>query len=308
MVDAAHFWASLQRWLGEELLLVGDYALNTYQLVTAAAILLATAVVVRLARRALARLLAFRGNVREAQIYTLTRLLGYGIYLLGALAALSALGITFDRIALVAGALSVGIGFGLQNVVSNFVSGIIILFERSLRVGDFVELESGLFGEVAEIRIRSTLIRTLDNEDILVPNTEFITGRVTNWTLRDDYKRIKVEFGVAYGTDPDLVIERVAEAARCHPDVVSGAGREPMVLFAAFGDSSLDFELVVWIRGELVRRPGVARSRFLLLIHRVLAENAIEVPFPQRDIHIRSGLEALAKKVPDPIGHGAQTG
>ena len=288
-------WTTIKSWLELEVLSFGDFTLNTYQLVTALLILILGGVVAKLSSRALCRLAQLGGNISSSQLYTMTRLLSYIIYVIAAFIALSALGINFEKIALVAGALSVGIGFGLQNIVSNFVAGIIILFEKSLRVGDFVELENGLLGEVREIRIRSTMIRTLGNEDILVPNSEFISKQVNNWTLDDDYKRMSVEFGVAYGTDPGFVIEKVSEAARLHQDAVKEEDKLPGVIFTGFGDSSLNFKLVFWIRGGMVKKPGLVISNFLLLVHDVLKEHHIEVPFPQRDVHIRSGLHKKAE-------------
>ena len=283
--------ATFKSWLEYELFSIGAFSLNIYQIVSAVMVMILAAIAARLATRALTRVIGIRSNARDSEIYTITRLASYTIYVIGAFLALSTLGVTFDKMALVAGALSVGIGFGLQNIVNNFISGIIILFEKALRVGDFVELENGVLGEVQEIKIRSTWIRTLGTEDILVPNSQFISNQVTNWTLTDDFKRMSVEFGVAYGTDPRLVMEKVAEAASVHPDVVKEEDKMPGVIFTEFGESSLNFKLVVWIRGDLVKKPGLAVSNFLLLVHGVLKENGIEVPFPQRDLHIRSGLE-----------------
>ena len=286
-------WITIKGWLEYELFSIGSYNLNTYQIISALLILLLGVVVNRAIGRALQRVMSFRGSISNSQVYTISRLVGYTIYVLAALLALSVMGLSFEKMALVAGALSVGVGFGLQNIVNNFVSGIIILFERSLRVGDFVELENGLLGEVREIKIRSTMIRTLGNEDILVPNSTFISSQVNNWTLDDDYKRMSVEFSVAYGTDPHFVMEKVALAAKAHPDAVKEPGKEPGVIFAGFGDSSLNFKLVVWIKGEIVKKPGLMVSNFLLMVHDVLKSEAIEVPFPQRDLHIRSGLGPL---------------
>lgn len=309
-------WQTVKGWLEHEIVSIGTFSVSSYQVVTAVLIIILGLVIAKAAGRALGRVAAMRGNLAAAQVYTITRLLSYTIYVLAAFAALSALGITFDKIAIVAGALSVGVGFGLQNIVNNFVSGIILLFEKTLRVGDFVELDNGTVGEVRAIKIRSTLIRTLSNEDILVPNSQFVSSQVTNWTLDDDYRRMAVEFGVAYGTDPHKLMEAVSEAAAKHPDSVKDEDKQPGVIFTGFGDSSLNFKLVVWVQGDLVKRPGLAISNFLLLIHDVLKENDIEVPFPQRDIHIRSGLEPFeampihsydfevdADNIPDGVGN-----
>lgn len=283
-------WSDVKHWLEYELFSIGDYSLNTYQILLAAGVMCGGMVAVSVVSRALQRVGQRRDHVSSSQIYTITRLLTYVIYVLTALVALSMLGLSFEKMALVAGALSVGIGFGLQNIVNNFVSGLIILFERSMRVGDFIELENGLVGEVREIRIRSTLIRTRNNEDVLVPNSTFISGQVNNWTLEDDYKRIAIPFGVAYGTDPHQVMALVTAAAEQHPDAINETGRKPAVAFASMGESSLNFRLVVWVKGDLAKSVGGVTSIFLLMIHDVLKANNIEIPFPQRDVHIRSGL------------------
>ncbi len=182
-----------------------------------------------------------------------------------------------------------GIGFGLQTLVSNFVAGLIILFERSLKIGDFVELESGVTGEVREINMRSTLITTNDNIDIVVPNSEFVNGRVTNWTMREVYRRVHIPFGVAYGTDKELVKKAALEAAQDVPVTLTGhLRREPQIWFVEFGDSSLNFELVAWLNPDAVKSPGAVHAQYLWEIDDKLRKYDIEVPFPQRDLHVRS--------------------
>jgi small-conductance mechanosensitive channel len=222
-------------------------------------------------------------------LYVLGRVFHYVIFAAAFVVALSSIGLDFTKLAFIAGALSVGIGFGLQAIFSNFISGIIVLFERSLKVGDFVELESGVTGEVREINIRSTLITTNDNIDILVPNSEFVNGRVINWTLRDAHRRSRIPFGVAYGTDKELVKSAVLEAAAEVPFTLKNyPGRDPQVWLVGFGDSSLNFELVVWLTREAVVRPGAVHAAFSWAIESALAKHGIEIPFPQRDINIRT--------------------
>lgn len=204
--------------------------------------------------------------------------------------ALSAIGVDLTALAVFSGAVGVGIGFGLQSVFSNLVAGIILLFERSIKVGDFVELTDGIQGTVREITIRSTLVTTNDNIDVLVPNSEFITKQMTNWTLRDAYRRLRIPFGVAYGTDKDLVRKAVLEAAgHVEHTLTHIEGREPRVWLVGFGDSSLDFELVVWLRPEAVVRPSAVNADYCWEIETALSKYDIEIPFPQRDLHIRSG-------------------
>lgn len=204
--------------------------------------------------------------------------------------ALNAIGVDLTAFAVFSGAVGVGIGFGLQAIFSNLISGVIMHLEGSIRVGDFVDLESGITGEVKEINTRATLITTNDNIDILVPNSQFINSRVTNWTLRQKFRRLRVPFGVAYGTDKDLVKKAVLEGANDVPHDLQGPDARPSdVWLVGFGDSSLNFELVVWLNDAAVKRPGKVRADYNWAIESALGKYGIEIPFPQRDIHIRSG-------------------
>ncbi len=261
----------------------------------------------RILRRTIQRVGERRGGVSQSSLYTFGRLLHYLILMIGVIIGLSSVGIDFTKFALFASALGIGIGFGLQTLISNFVAGLIILFEKSLKVSDFVELESGVAGEVKEINMRSTLISTNDNVDILVPNSEFVGGRVTNWTLREAYRRVHIPFGVAYGTDKDKVKKAALEAAENVPWTLKKIkNRNPQVWLVEFGDSSLNFELVVWLTPEAVKRPGAVSAAYLWEIESRLHEHGIEIPFPQRDLHVRSvfGLkDENARNVfrPDPV-------
>ena len=228
-------------------------------------------------------------HVNPSTLYTVERLLHYLLLGIGVLWALSVAGIPMARMTVFAGALGVGLGFGLQAIFNNFVSGLILLFDRSLKVGDFVELASGVHGHVREIGIRATLISTNDDIDILVPNSEFVTGRVVNWTLREVARRQKIPFGVAYGTDKELVKKAALEAAAAVPFTLSLDGpRAPQVWLAGFGDSSLDFQLVVWLNADATRRVGAVTAAYNWALHTALEKYAIEIPFPQRDLHVRS--------------------
>lgn len=236
--------------------------------------------------------LALRGgdsSSTKASLYTVGRLAHYVIIFAALLIALASIGLDFGNLALVAGALGVGIGFGLQSIVSNFVSGLIILFEQSLRVGDYVELDTGLTGTVKSINVRSTLITTNDNIDIVVPNSEFVNARLTNWTLGDKILRVRVPFGVAYGTDKDLVRKAAIEAALRVPYTLTHMkGREPDVWLVEYGDSSLNFLLLVWVNRQGAKRPTRTRAAYLWEIETAFREYGIEIPFPQRDLHIRT--------------------
>ncbi|MDD3343866.1 MAG: mechanosensitive ion channel [Sulfurospirillaceae bacterium] len=232
-------------------------------------------------------------NSKSINPATRTILANIGYYLIIVTAffiALNILGIDLSSIALVAGALSVGIGFGLQNIVSNLVSGIILMFERSIKIGDFVELSDTIRGHVTDIRMRSTTLNTNGNIDVIVPNRNFIETNVINWTMHDKFKRFDIPFGVAYGTKPEYVAEVIIEAvnAQAYEDVVNTSERYTNVLMTGMGSSSVDFILQVWIHGEEILSPTKTMSRFLILTYNTLNEHGIEIPFPQHDVHIKS--------------------
>lgn len=278
---------SFDNLLSITILTVGDYTLHLGMLVASLTTIIVAYLLSALMGKSL-RQYGEKSEENQAQIYTLSRVIHYVILVLAFIFAFSFLGISFDKLAIVIGALGVGIGLGLQSIVNNFVCGIILLFDRSIKIGDFIELESGTFGEVKEISIRSTMIRTSDNVDILVPNSEFINGRVINWTLEEDIRRFRIPFSVAYGTDKELVKRCVLDAAVKVDHTLSGKNRAPQVLMTGFGDSSLDFVLIVWVKSESVKRPVLLTSDYLWTLDDTFREFKIEVPFPQRDLHIKS--------------------
>ena len=185
-----------------------------------------------------------------------------------------------------------GIGFGLQNIVNNFISGIILLFERPIRTGDWIVV-GNTEGYVRKISIRSTQIETFDRADVIVPNSELISNQVTNWMLRDPWGRVIVPVGVAYGSDVEKVREVLLQAARSHPLVITEDIRvgPPRVLFRGFGDSSLNFEIRFFIRN--VDQRLSTQSDLNFAIEKGLREANIEIPFPQRDLHLRSVDSAI---------------
>ncbi|WP_231758671.1 mechanosensitive ion channel domain-containing protein [Microbulbifer elongatus] len=234
------------------------------------------------------RRMVHKSRTTEQSAYTLWRILNYCIVLITFIIILTMVGLDTSKLTLIAGALSVGIGFGMQAIFSNFISGIILLFEQPLRVGDLVELESGVFGRIRDINVRSTRITTRDNVDILVPNSEFVTGRVTNHTLEDPVRRIHVMFGVAYGTDPEQVREAAMAAAERVPVTFTNWQRKTEVWLTGFGDSALDFKLVVWVNSNAVSSLGDLNALYNIELLREFDERGIEIPFPQRDLHVRS--------------------
>ncbi len=216
---------------------------------------------------------------------SIVSLSSYVIVGLSVLIALSMAGVDFQNIAIVAGALSVGIGFGLQNIVNNFVSGLILLFERPVKPGDWVQV-GGTEGYVRKVNIRSTLIETFDRSDVLVPNSELISQQLVNWMHRDRLGRVIIPVGVAYGTDVKKVHDILVEIGKKHPQTLNSDWRvpPPKAIFMAFGESSLDFELRCFIR-EVDQRLNV-RSDLLFSINAAFEEAGIEIPFPQRVVHM----------------------
>ncbi len=206
----------------------------------------------------------------------------YFIIAAGIILALSSLGVDLSKFNLMAGALGLGIGFGLQNVISNFVSGLILVFERPILVGDTVEVNN-LLGTVKRIGVRSSNISTFDGAEVVVPNSNLISNDLINWTLSSNFKRIEILIGVAYGTDPNLVLKVLREIVESYENALKDP--KPQVLFSDFGDSSLNFRLRFWVPFELGLQ---AKSDVSIALYNACAEQGIEIPFPQRDIHIKS--------------------
>lgn len=224
-----------------------------------------------------------------ASIRMLSRVVRYLIWIVGSVVGLNAVGFDLSTLALLGSALAVGLGFGLQKIFSNFVGGVVIMAERILKVGDFVELESGVRGNVKEIAMRYTRITTNDAVDILIPNAEFTDGHVINWTYDNAFRRMRVPFGVAYGVPKEQVLAAGVAAAQAVPGVLTQPGREPTVWLVAYGDSAKNYELVVWADRELTTRPGSTHANLMWALDTELVKRGLEIPFPQRDLNIRSG-------------------
>jgi len=238
-----------------------------------------------------------RHHATSSTVYAFTRLVRYVVWIVGSLVGLNYLGFNLASLAFLGGAIGLGIGFGLQNIFQNFISGIIILVEKTLKIGDFVDLQSGVRGTVTEIGMRYTRITTNDSVDVLVPNSEFINGRVTNWTFHERNRRIRVPFGVAYGSDKDRVREAGLAAARGVKGTIVDETHAADVRLVNFGESSLDFEILVWVGPDAIGRPGGTHARILWALEDELTKRGIEIPYPQRDLRIRSG--SLPVTMPD---------
>jgi len=279
-------WHKIRRWMTASLFTINDTAVTTNSILRLCLIFFMGWLISRIICHSIDKVNQYSG-MRPASIKTLHRIIGFAVMSITLLIAFSNIGLDVTKFTLFASALSIGIGFGLQNIINNFVSGIILMFEQSMRVADYVELSTGLRGTVKEINIRSTVINTNDNIDIIVPNSEFVNNSITNWTMKDRTMRIRTNFGVAYGTDKERMRDLIIEAISALPyTLTSPESKKPQVRLINFGDSSLDFQLVVWIKPEWMGRPGGVRSAYNWEIETVLAENNIVIPFPQRDVRV----------------------
>jgi len=226
-----------------------------------------------------------RSGLDASLQYAIAQVTGYAVITIGFFLALQNTGIDLSALTVFAGAVGVGVGVGLQNISSNFISGLILLAERPIKIGDRVEVHT-VAGRVTNIRARSTTVVTNDNITLIVPNSVFVEHTITNWSHGDQKVRFRIPVGVAYGSDLAKVKEALLEVARNHPATLSDP--EPKVFFESFGDSALNLELVVW-SAEMSFRPRSFRSDLNFAIDQAFRERGIELPFPQRDVHFRIG-------------------
>jgi small-conductance mechanosensitive channel len=244
-----------------------------------------------LASRLLQRLLR---RARESRpmaappIYIVEKVATYGLTAIGVFMGFSAFGLDLSSLSLFAGALGVGLGFGMQGVVKEFISGLVLIFDRLIRIGDYLELQTGERGVVAEIGARATRLRNNDDMDVLVPNSRLIEAPVTNWTHQNSARRMHVPFRVAYGTSKEAVRDAVLKAAHEVPFTLEDtARRKTQVWLVGFGDSGLMFELVVWPTLEAVKRPNAAHAAYTWAIEDALRKGGFEIPLPQQDLRVR---------------------
>lgn len=266
-------------------------------IVTGLAVMIAFILTARVAGVTIERL---RGRSRYGRdvLYIVQKLTIYGLTIIGVVAGLSTVGVDLSSLAVFAGALGVGVGLGLQGIVKEFVSGLVLIFDRVLNVGDFVELDDGKRGRVREIGPRAVRIRTNDNVELVLPNSKFIEGPVVNWTLNDRTRRIHIPFRVAYGSDRQKVRDVVLEAARSVSFTDETDDQRCQVWMTGFGESALQFELLVWPTRDAVKRPAAMHAAYTWAIADALERAGIEVPYAQMDVRLRSlfgqqGEEAL---------------
>ena len=292
------------RWLGPTISALSDFqipigkgSISAWRILTSVAIAIVALWVGRVAGAAAQTRLRSTSRLNPSMAGLLGQVANILLMVVAIAIALQTVGVNLSALTIFSGALGVGIGFGLQSIFSNFISGVIILIEKSVKVGDFIELQSGVTGLVNEINIRSTVVTTNDNVDILVPNEEFIKAQVINWTLREARRRTHIKFGVAYGSDKNVVRKAGMEAAAEVQWTLENMGpRMPQVWLTGFGDSSLDFELVVWLTEEAVKKPAKVTADYNWAIHSALERHGIEIPFPQQDLHFR-GSDVLRVQI-----------
>lgn len=279
----------LQPVLEYRLLNFASFQLTVGGVVAAVLAVLVALLISMLLRRALVRYGKRRQNVNHAAIYAVSRVAHYLLLLVGVMVALRVAGVPIGEFAVFAGALGIGLGFGLREIFANFIGGLVLLFDQSLKVGDFIEIDADVRGTVRDINIRATRITTNDNIDIMVPNAQFMTGRVVNWTHRDVLRRMRVPFKVAYGVDKERVKKAALEAAAKVPFTLSMEGRHrPQVWLSDFGDGAVEYLLAVWLTEEATKRNAAIKAAYLWELDTAFKHHGIEIPLPQRDLHLRS--------------------
>ncbi len=264
---------------------IGDYKITLYQAMKAILIIVLIFWTAAIASDVAEKRIGLLTKVRAANKALILKLVQIGIYVISFVIALDILGIDLTTLTVFSGAVGIGLGFGLQKIASNFISGIILLLEKSVEEGDLIELNDGTFGFVRKAHARYTLIETFDSREILLPNEDFITSRVVNWTLSNTKGRIEINIGVSYNSDIKQASEIILAAAKAHPKCIKEP--EPQCYLRNFGDSSVDFTLHFWVKDVTEGRWG-PQSEVLFEIWNRFKEHGIEIPFPQRDIHIRS--------------------
>ena len=277
-------------WLTAKLV-VGSIAISISDVIIFCAGIWLTFALSRFIRFVLEEDVYTRVNLSGGVPYAISTSLHYAILVIGFILAIAALGIDLTKFTILAGAVGVGLGFGLQNIVNNFVSGLILLFERPVKVDDFVQIGTHQ-GDLKQIGLRASVLRTLDGSEIIVPNGELISKEVTNWTFSDPQRRLEIDVGVAYGNKPRAILELLTKVALDNKDVLHEP--EPRAIFVGFGENSLDFQLRAWTDSD---QWVVIKSELTLTVHDVLEAADIEIPFPQRDLHIRDVDKDFIKQI-----------
>jgi small-conductance mechanosensitive channel len=278
------FSADVRRVLDWPLFNIGAVPVTLLFLIKCVLFLIALSLFTRIARSLLGRKVLAHTKMERGVQYALVRAFGYVIFLLGLIIGLDTSGLNLRSLLVVGGALGLGVGLGLQNIISNFVAGIVILWEGPVKIGDLIEV-GNTQGEVVRIGARGTWVRTFDNQVIIVPNSEFVNQRVSNWTANDRIVRLSIPVGVSYESDLDQVRDVLLEIAKSHSDVL--ASPEPAAIVTGFGDNAVNITLRVSTALPTEHSPSI-KSDLFFEIYRVFREKNIDMPFPQRDIRIRA--------------------
>ncbi len=242
----------------------------------------------RILKRFILEKILNRMDIDQGTQFTMTRVTHYAIMVVGSIVSFQFIGIDLSGLAVIFGLLSVGIGFGLQNITSNFISGLILLFERPIMVGDRITV-GDIEGDVEAINMRATVLRSLNNISVIVPNSEFVSERVINWTHGDPRIRVDIDVGVSYNSVLEDVMKALHQVADENPDVLKSPLHD--VLLKSFGDSAWDMQLRIWIKNPQQHR--IIRSEINKAIVDKFRKMNVEIPFPQRDLHIKSGGKNL---------------
>jgi len=286
----SEIFSKIYKILDFTLFKVGDTSIGLGALFTFIVILAITVLLSRFIAKLLATKVLSRMPIEEGKQYVLKRITEYTLILIGAIVAFQTIGINLSGLAVIFGLLSVGIGFGLQNITSNFISGLILLFERPIEVGDRVTV-GDIEGDVEEINIRSTTIRSLNNISIIVPNSEFVSSQVINWSHGDRKVRLDLDVGVSYDSDLDTVLQSLTDVAMENEQVLKRPA--PEVIFMEFADSSWNLQLRAWIADP--KRHFQIRHALNCAIVNKFRANKIEIPYPQQDLHLRSSIPLTVK-------------
>jgi small-conductance mechanosensitive channel len=291
MNDQSNFFEWLEKILNQSLFTLGDSKLTVGLILTLVVSFTLLFIVSEWIRKFLIHKILHKRQIELGTKESIGAIVKYLLILAGIFTILQTNGIDLSAFGVLAGAIGVGIGFGLQNITNNFISGMIILFEQPIKVGDRIEVGE-VTGDVTRISARSTVVLTNDNISIIVPNSQFIDNPVINWSLNERKIRFNFPVGVAYKENPEIIKKILLEVADANPGVLKTPGSD--VLFDSYGESSLNFTLRVW-SSEFVGKPRVLRSQLYYEIFKKFAEHDIELPFPQRDIHLKSGFEKFGK-------------
>ncbi|MBD3627707.1 mechanosensitive ion channel domain-containing protein [Cyclobacterium sp.] len=285
--DFEAFLGHFNDLLNLKLLMLGETKLTLGLFISLVVAIFLLFFIAELARKFLANKVLTRYKLEVGVRQSIATIFKYVLIIFGLVTILQNSNVDLSALGILAGAIGVGIGFGLQNITNNFISGLIILFERPIKVGDRIEVDD-VYGDVIKISARSTMVLTNDNISIIVPNSQFIDNAVINWSHNDRNIRFNIPVGVSYREDPAKIKRILLEVVKANEGVLKFP--EPDVLFEQYNDSSIDFNLRVWT-SQYINKPKVLKSQLYYEIFKRFGEEKVEIPFPQRDLHIRSGLE-----------------